>query len=230
MVNIWSIFSQILGATCPLCGTSATGICGDCTAALPFNRHPCRQCALPLPDNAPPGSLCADCQRSPRAFDATFAPFRYVYPIDDLTAGFKYHARLGLGRMLADVLAQQLPADMRQAKLLIPLPASAQRLRQRGFNQSAEVCRRLSRVLDIPWAPAVLQRRLQRSSQRGLGRRQRQRNVRGAFQCKPVTGQVVLVDDVMTTGASAHEASRMLKRAGASRVEVWVIARTPGPG
>jgi ComF family protein len=229
MVNIWSIFSQLIGAACPLCGTSATGICSDCAAELPLNSHSCGRCALPLPDTAPPASLCADCQRHPRAFDSTFAPFRYAYPIDDLTSGLKYHGRLGLARVLATVMLRHLADEPRDTDLLVPLPAGAQRLRQRGFNQSAEICRQLSRALSVPWSASVLHRNHQHQAQRGLGRRERQRNVRGAFHCsRAITGRVILVDDVMTTGASAHEASRVIKRAGASRVDVWVIARTPG--
>lgn len=228
MVNIWSFISQITGDECPLCHQPGNRLCTRCTQALPYNRRPCPRCALPLPEAAPDSLLCAGCQASPPAFDRVLSPLLYQAPVDDLVAGFKYHQRLHLGPALADVLARAVCQQGGRAHLLLPVPMQPQGLRERGFNQAAELTRRLSSRLGIPWAGDRLIRVGGSRHQRSLARGQRRRNVRGAFACRgALPGQVALVDDVMTTGATAEEACRILKAAGAMRVEVWTVARTP---
>ena len=234
MVNIWTFLAHAAGAACPLCAAPADGICGHCMDTLPFNRHACPRCALPLPPGAPPHSLCGDCQRKPPPFDCAFAALRYEAPVDDLIGGFKYHRRLALGAALGDLLAAFVDGARVGAEppgLLIPVPASPARLRERGFNQAAELARHLSRHLGIPWSAGLLVRRGTALPQRGLGREQRRRNTLGTLALEAAAPRcVALVDDVMTTGATAAEASRMLRGGGAGRVEVWTVARTPaGP-
>jgi len=229
MVNIWSYFAQIIGSGCALCRAPADGLCRACLdAALPRNLHPCPGCALPLPDGAPVHTLCAACQARAPSFDRAFAPLLYTAPLDDLIAGFKYHRRLPLGRILGRVLAQTLVDRPGRPQLLLPVPATPDRLRERGFNQAAELARTLAVHLDIAWTTRRLHRTRDAGPQRGLTRRERRRNLHGAFACRGrLPPHVALVDDVITTGATAEEASRALKEAGAERVEVWAVARTP---
>jgi ComF family protein len=117
--------------------------------------------------------------------------------------------------------------------LLLPVPLSRQRLRERGYNQSWELARRLGRRLRLEATPAILQRGRDNAHQIGMTRREREHNLRDAFWIEPasrVTLQgrhVALIDDVMTTGATAHAAALALTRAGAAAVDVWVVARTP---
>lgn len=230
MVNIWPGFASLIGSSCALCRAPSDGICGACLAALPRNVHPCSRCALPLPDDAPPASLCAGCQARTPTFDRVVAPLVYSAPVDDLIGAFKYHQRLPLGRVLAGVLGEALGGH-RTPQLLLPVPATPDRLRERGFNQAAELARILAARLGIPWDAGRLYRARAAGAQRGLNRRERQHNLRGAFACRgSVPPHVALIDDVMTTGATAEEASRALKRAGAAGVEVWAVARTPDGG
>ena len=228
MVNICAVFGQITGAACPLCRRPGPGFCEACRRSLPYNRHACPRCALPLPDSAPPGIDCADCQRQPPAFDRALAPLLYRDPVDTLVSGLKYQGLLHLGPLLAGVCVESIAAASGGVGLLLPVPMHADGLRERGFNQATELTRWLSRELDIPWAGDRLLKIAGGRHQQTLKRGQRRRNVRGTFAC---TGRlppaVALVDDVMTTGATAAEASRVLKQAGAQRVEVWAIARTP---
>jgi len=230
MVNIWSFFAQLTGGACPLCRAPGAGICAACDAALPRNRHACRRCALPLPDSSPAETLCAACQRHPPAFDRVHAPLRYERPVDDLISRFKYHHGLALGRLLAEILSDSIREDRDAAmpELLLPVPMNAAGLRRRGFNQAAELTRVVSRRLGIAWSPRQLSRIRHAEHQRGLKRGQRRRNLRGAFRCQGrLPAHVALVDDVVTTGATVEEISRVLRSGGAKRIEVWAVARTP---
>jgi ComF family protein len=144
-----------------------------------------------------------------------------------LVADLKYHHQLHFGPLLAGILAELAQQAESGMQLLLPVPMRAQRLRERGFNQAAELARCLSLRLAIPWAADRLFRIRGGDQQQALKRGQRRRNVSGAFACNGVLpARVALIDDVMTTGATAEEASRMLKAAGAERVEVWTVART----
>ncbi|MCB1773969.1 MAG: ComF family protein [Gammaproteobacteria bacterium] len=231
MVNNWPIIDHLFGASCPLCAVPGAAICPACHANLPFNRHACRRCALPLPREAPPASLCAACLRDPPGFDAVTAPLLYTHPVDDLVARLKYRHELFVGRILADVLSGFVNTGRDMPDVLVPVAASANRLRSRGFNQAAEIARHLGKQCRLPVASDLLRRRDSAHTQRGLGRRARRGNIRGVFECRQQPpGHVALVDDVMTTGATANEASRVLRRAGATRIDVWVVARTPEPG
>jgi ComF family protein len=228
MMNIWSFFTQLGGAACPLCQAPGDGLCSACLDALPRNHRPCAVCALPLPAGAAPGTLCAQCQANPPAFDQVLAPLLYAPPVDGLIAGFKYHHQLPAGRLLGDLLLRAATDRSTRPELLLPVPIPAGRLRERGFNQAGEIARHLARGLGLKWSPGVLDRIRDAGPQRGMGRAQRLRNLRGAFACRGrVPGHVALVDDVVTTGATAEELCRVLRGAGAARVDVWAIARTP---
>lgn len=228
MDNICTRIFQLLGARCPLCHTSADGLCTDCRDALPLNRHACPSCALPLPEGAPAGMSCAGCQRHRPAYDGAFAPLLYLPPVDELIAGFKYHQRRAFGRIVGGLLADALCGRRDAAELLLPVPMHPRRLRERGFNHASEITRIVARRTGIRWHSGILVRTRDGSHQRGLSRRQRLSNIRGAFAARgEVPGHVALVDDVMTTGATAEALSDVLRTAGAQRVEVWAVARTP---
>ena len=119
-------------------------------------------------------------------------------------------------------------AECAPPQLLLPVPATPARLRERGFNQAAELARRLAVRLGIPWQTGRLLRTREADHQRGLSAPQRRRNMRGAFACRGrLPARVALIDDVITTGATARAASAALKGAGVEWVEVWAVARTP---
>jgi ComF family protein len=164
-------------------------------------------------------------------FDGAFAAYEYRFPVDRLVQRFKYSGDLAIGHWLAVELAGRVAAEPRP-HVLVPMPLTNARLRERGFNQAAQMARVLSARLGVPAALRMIERVRDAPSQSGLTRRARRANLRGAFHCPaPLRGRhVVLVDDVITTGASADAACAVLKRAGAARVDVWALARTPDPG
>lgn len=151
----------------------------------------------------------------------------YAFPSDALIGALKYGGRLAiapvLGRLLATAASGEPAPD-----LIVPMPLSAARLRSRGFNQALEIARALPARIADRVAPNLLERQRDTASQASLPVDQRGGNVRGAFRCvRPVSGRTVaIVDDVMTTGATLHEAAVAMKLAGASAVRGWIVART----
>lgn len=154
------------------------------------------------------------------------ALYRYDFPVDRLIQALKYHHRLPLATWFGQRLSSTLEAASFDG--IIPLPLHPLRLRERGFNQSMEIGRALAQMLQLPVARDTLLRQKPTATQAGLDRRARRRNVRNAFVCNGrLDGQrLLLVDDVLTSGASADECARTLLEHGAASVHVAVVART----
>lgn len=155
------------------------------------------------------------------------AAWRYAYPVDRLVQALKFHGRLAIASFFADALASLVePADV--VDVVIPMPLHPSRLTERGFNQAAEIARHLTRRLGTRLAFQGASRIRRTLPQANLPLDERSRNVRGAFACTLdlTDARVAVVDDVMTTGATLGELAKVLKRAGAARVENWVVART----
>ncbi|MBD8897843.1 ComF family protein [Rhodanobacter sp. DHG33] len=216
---------------CLLCGsTGADGVdlCADCAAELPRNRNCCARCALPL---AAAAALCGECVRRTPPWDAAWAPFRYGWPLDRLESRFKFGHDLAAGRALA-MLWQREPMPLPKPALLLPVPLHRARLRQRGYNQAHELAKPLARHFGVPLRHDVLLRSRGTAAQTELDAAGRRRNVRGAFALRigiPLPAHVAILDDVMTTGATVAECTRVLKRAGVQGVDVWALARAPSP-
>jgi len=216
----------ILPHHCLLCGVTAfhRPLCAACEVDLPhYSTAACPVCALP----APGGQVCGICLRRPPAFDRTLAAFSYGFPVDRLLHAFKYGGNLALVDALAQPLAR-LVAVQPRPDLLLPMPLHPSRLKERGFNQSLEIAKPISSWLDIPLEACACRRTRDTPTQAGLKLRERRRNVRGAFACDlDLSGKsVAVLDDVMTTGATLEEISRVLRRSGATTISAWVVART----
>jgi ComF family protein len=182
-------------------------------------------------------TVCGACVRAPPSFDSALASVDYGHPWDRLISRFKFNAALDLSNVLARMLVDTHAASQRpRPSLLLPVPLSRERLRQRGYNQAWELTRRAARMLRCPADAHLLLRMRDTPHQLALAPARRAANVRGAFAVEPtrrheVLGRsVTLVDDVMTTAATASEISTVLRQAGASEVHLWVVARTPPPG
>ena len=223
------MLKNLFAGACFLCRGAARGLlCDACAADLPALAAPrCPRCALPSPRGEP----CGRCLARPPAFDATVAALAYAFPADALVHALKFRGELALAPLLGDLLERALAAAAPPpVSCIAPVPLSARRLRERGFNQALEIARRLSRRARIE--PALVERARDTPAQFDLPWRERQRNVRGAFHVPRILEglSVAVVDDVMTTGATLDEIARALKAAGAARVVNWVVARTPAPG
>ncbi len=211
------------GGDCLLCGEESGPelLCAACAAELPALAEHCPQCALP----SPAGAVCGSCLERPPHYDRTLALWRYEFPCDRLVQALKYRARLALAGFFArSVASRPLP----EVDLIVPMPLHPKRLAERGFNQALEIARGLARHLGRPIEPRGVLRVKDTPPQTKLPYEERTKNVRGAFLCTlDLSGaSVAVLDDVMTTGATLNELARALKRAGATRVENFVIART----
>ncbi len=233
MVNNWSIIEQ----HCLLCDEPCEGhpLCGACEAELPWLDGQCSICALPLPSR---GLVCGECLKRPPSYDHVEVPWRFAFPVDALITRFKHQARWPFGRLLGERLAHHLEhafADgLPRPDALLPVPLARRRLRQRGFNQARMLADWLGRGLAIPVEADTLQRLVDTPPQQQLDAATRRRNLRQAFALSATARvedrHLALVDDVLTTGATAEALARLLKRAGAARVDVYCLARTPKPG
>lgn len=179
-------------------------------------------------------ALCGACIKNPPPFDAASTGLDYAHPWSTLIARFKFHEALDLTESLVAPLRTAL--QHREAPLpdlLLPTPLSRERLHQRGYNQAWEATRVLARGLGLPCDARLLLRVKDSPHQLDLPPDERAANVSGVFAVEPLRRaelqgrHVAIIDDVLTTGATCAELARVLKQAGARRVEAWALARTP---
>ncbi|MNF43976.1 DNA utilization protein GntX [compost metagenome] len=223
---------------CTLCDEAADtphNLCVSCESELPWLGARCQVCALPLPHA---GLTCGACLQRPPSFDRVEAPWRYAFPVDSLITRFKHQAKWPLGRLLGKLLSHHLlhafDEGLTRPDLLLPVPLAERRQRQRGFNQAALLAQWLGEQLHLPLQQHWLQRVIDTPAQQQLDAATRKRNLRRAFALAPASAvsglHLALVDDVLTTGATAESLARLLKKAGAARVDIYCLARTPKPG
>ncbi len=214
--------NQLFNGRCAFCACPTAGreLCPGCYEDLPWISAACARCALPLCSGA---RYCSGCQSQPPAFDTTCALWAYHSGIDTLIKAFKLDRQYAAGRLLTQLAAQALNTRVAQPiEPLLAMPLHTTRLRERGFNQSQRIAHRLGPRV---WTNGVSRIRAT-PTQRGLGATTRYDNLAGAFQVNgPVPPAVTIVDDVMTTGASAHALAQCLRTAGVEYIHVLVLAR-----
>ena len=224
---------------CAVChGWGTRRVCADCARRFAAVVPRCAGCALQVPAGV---TRCGACLSDPLPFERSVAAVDYAYPWDSLITHFKFHGALDLAPALAHRLADAVSRSDAQSSrepppLLLPVPLSDARLCERGYNQAWELARRVARLLRCPADARLLLRVRDTPHQLAFPPAERAGNVRAAFAVEPrrsaeLRGRsVALIDDVMTTGATAAEIARVLLQAGAARVQVWAVARTPRPG
>lgn len=227
-----AIFDVVLPPRCPGCGEMVDGddrFCAACFGQLQALGSPqCACCGVPLPHDGDAAARCGACLAEPPAFARARAPFAYGGPTRQLVLALKHGRRLHLARMMARAMLR-VAGDLPPDAVIVPVPSHRWRLWQRGFNQAAEIARQLSRQSGRPLVVDALDRIKPTPSTKGLTRSARRKNVQGAFavaQPERILGRVViLVDDVMTTGATVAACAAKLTKAGARQVEVLTYAR-----
>lgn len=247
MVNKWisSTLEGLFPNYCYLCGLRSyrpLPLCVDCQLGLSANSHCCSRCALPLPpvlsvekSQALQPILCGQCIQSTPVFDRVIAPWLYDEQMAFLIHRWKFHRERRLTALLAWLWLSQSSSEASHPDIIIPVPLHWRKLWQRGFNQSEllsiELRRQCQPLKNVKLATRLVQRHRATIAQSGLAAAQRRYNLLGAFTARRRCDnlRIAIIDDVLTTGATATVMATTLRDAGASHIEVWCMARTPEP-
>jgi ComF family protein len=224
------IQDKLFPPTCILCGNHGFGtldLCTSCYGRLPRNNHCCYRCAELFEASIAVPALCGRCLSETPAFDETYAPFIHQDEIRYVITGLKFGAQFKNARLLGCLLADTVNKTAEKPDCIIPVPLHKARYHERGFNQALEIARTVSNNLQIPVDYSSCERHKDTPHQTGLSAKKRRQNLRRAFSVlKPIHAHhVAILDDVMTTGSTANALAIELKKAGVSRVDVWVCAR-----
>lgn len=225
----------LLPPRCPSCRTIVGkdgSFCAPCWSRLHFLTAPmCACCGLPFAYSIGDDALCGACAETQPPFDRARGALVYNAASAGLVLSLKHGDRTGLARVMAGMMARAAAPMLAERPILVPVPLHARRLRARRFNQAALLAHTLARSADLPVITTALARIRDTPISRGMSRRQRAENVRGAIRVRSraalrIKGaHVLLVDDVMTTGATAEACARALRRAGAARIDIVTFAR-----
>ena len=237
------LYKTILTEVCCLCdtqGLSGLDLCHECHKSLPHNHISCARCAVPVDrptTDEQYRQLCGRCLSKPGDIDEAIIPFLYRPPVDFMIKRLKFSeenkfSRL-LGELLSDAVERRYSDESGQdfPDVILPVPVHRQRLLERGFNQAEQIARTVSHRFGMMPDTHTVIRSTSKLPQSSLSAAQREANIRRAFEVRHpdnVQGlHVAIIDDVYTTGATARALSRRLKSAGASRISMWAVARTP---
>ncbi len=233
-----NVMDFIYPSRCKLCGSADVStvsyLCERCVADIRLNLTACQMCAVPLSrqmagrDDLP--MICGKCITNPPNFDRCWAPFVYAQPLEWMIHQLKFNERLYFIPLLSALMAEKITSYMAledQPDAIIPMPLHKNRLRQRGFNQSYLLIKHIAKTLGIIIDSSLCHRVRDTEHQTGKSAQQRALNIKHAFcvSQKHEYRHVVIFDDVVTTGSSVTELSKVLKRSGIKRVDVWCLAR-----
>ena len=219
-------------SNCVLCDSQIdeeTSLCDGCRHDLPEVVHACKSCALPIAVESE-NNYCGHCLSQENAVDYAMTLFRYVNPVDYLINQMKFQQQLTIAAVLADLLKAKIEKSILEyglPDLILPMPLHTKRLTKRGFNQSLEISKPLANSLSVPIELNLVTRSKETKAQMNLNKNQRHKNVSGCFSmiAKTEASHIVIVDDVVTTGATTNELAKLLKKSGVDKVGVWSLAR-----
>ena len=222
-------FRRLLATgVCSGCGSESSGplaLCQSCRNQLPRIENPCHYCGQPNPLE---GIVCPSCRLHPPLWQSLYAPLHYRGLTRDCLLQLKHSGATHLAQSLCDHLLPTLRQRLPRPEVLLPVPLHRARLLERGFNQAREIALAWSARLEVPVDQRALIRCRPTTAQAGLSRKQRRKNLSCAFHYAPSNAyrHVAIVDDIVTTGSTATEITRLLHRQGVEHVEVWALART----
>ena len=235
IVNKWlKIIQQILShglsfpCHCVLCLQSSQrdfALCRDCESSLPWLEQACPRCGLSIRDES---GICWQCHQTPFAFDSLQALFHYQWPVSAFVGDLKYKGHLHFVKMLANLMASRL-STLYPIDCVIGVPLHPMRQRQRGFNQTFELAKMISKLVQKPFDRWSCTKTLDLPAQATLPQSKRTKNLSSkAFFIAPafVAKHVLVIEDVVTTGQTVQAFTQALKRQGVATVEIWSVCRT----
>lgn len=230
-----------LSSSCLLCDTlvdlnahNGISLCQGCFNDLPWMQQACRQCGAACSGCSTQSPVCGACQKKPPPVDYTLSALSYVSPVNYLITQLKFHHQLSAAAILSELLYLSIKPEIARMTdkpdIIIPAPLHNKRLIKRGFNQAVEIARPLAKSLSLPLEKNAVKRIKNTLPQSELNASQRRNNIRGSFELVKTdilrrASHVVILDDVVTTGATCNELARVLKQAGVATVGVWSAAR-----
>lgn len=209
-------------------------LCSACLDRWRGSASRCSRCAATLRLDAP-DDVCRECEDQSPEFDRAIAALSYEAPWTAIVSRLKFKEATAISRPLADLLYDAISLRPHAVDLIIPVPLSSERLKERGYNQSWLLAQHLAARLQIPAHHDVLKRRRHTARLMSLDAEERRAHIANAFEiraCKIPEVQnrrIAVVDDVLTTGATLNEVAMTLRDAGARSISAWVLARTPAP-
>lgn len=223
----WKAIDLLYPPQCAGCNAPGARWCSDCQQTTPkFSKNVCVYCQRRCGENNP----CLNCEGVFKGLDEVWVWGLHHGPLRHALHRLKYRRDLGLGEVLADHLVELAKEKNLVDFLVLPVPLGKQRLRERGYNQASLLAQPLAMRLDFPYIPKALRRVRDTRTQVGLSLEERRKNVLGAFEAdafKINGAKVLVVDDVLTTGATINAAGKALKDAGARYVVGLTMARAP---
>jgi ComF family protein len=228
--------TQFLPARCLMCELSSHDklICEHCQRALLEKRTCCQRCGLALNISLP---FCGDCLKKAHLFEQLHALGSYQPPYSQMIKKLKYTKNLLYGELLGELLTESIVLNLSAQQInavdyLLPVPLHIKKLRCRGFNQATIVAKVIAKRLSTPLLLEGVERHISTMPQEGLRLYDRKKNLNGAFSISPSVQQeiigayIVIIDDVVTTGATVNSLCHTLLEAGAQRIDIWCISRT----
>lgn len=233
--HLKKISSWLFNGECAVCGLASRrtlDLCEYCENRLPRIAHSCHCCGQQLSsDNTL--TICGNCLVKPKKYDRLYSLFQYSEPINHLITAIKFSSQLHYARLLGTLFIHKITSDWYENQPLpnciIPVPLHPTRLQERGFNQSLEIARPISKGLKIPLLSHACYRIKATKAQSELPAKKRYDNVKNAFSIKNVLEKkhIAILDDVVTTSHTVNELSHILKLNGAEKIDIWCCGRTP---
>jgi ComF family protein len=227
MDNLDNGLSRFILSRCALCHAlqaETPSLCSACLNDMPCIEKSCLICGMPLSIS----DTCGSCMVLPAVLNTTICAYRYAYPLDLLIKRYKYKQKLDLILPLVTVLSEKILANSEPLpEVIVPVPLHFNRLFKRGFNQSLEISKTLSRIINVPVDNNLIVRVRNTTPQFKLSSKQRKKNLRGAFRLMPgrTYQSVAIVDDIITSGATGDEIAQLFRHAGVRRIQLWALAR-----
>lgn len=223
-----AVVNFLLPQVCVLCQEkSHERLCANCKKILPKINCCCKRCGRELPQ---PAEICGTCLRETPPFSRTVAPFHYAAPMDRFIIALKFNRQLIYAKLLGDLLAEDLIKYYEKnpkPAVIIPVPLHAERLCERGYNQALEIAKPIAKALKIPVERYSCKRIKNTAAQTGLSAKERRQNVKQAFAVNhKISEHVAVIDDVITTGSTITEFCKVLRQAGANKIDVWCCVRS----